>query len=190
MKRISLALWSCLLLAACLFMPSCKEREKSSAAGENPPMLIEPGVSVGKVRTGMTLAQVRAELGEPQRTTPNALEYTALGFAVMPGGDGQVQVVMCGDVIGNSGPLVRKFTGRTKDGIGLGSSREELIKTYGEPSKDEKFPGARESMKYDSIGITFSLEDGKVHHMIIRLNPTPQTNSVVEVSVGTTTSGR
>ncbi len=183
MKLQSLAFWSCLCLTACLLLVSCEDRERA-AATENSPMLIEPGVSVGKVHSGMTLAQVRAELGEPQRTTQHALEYTHLGFAVLPGADGQVQVVMCGDVIGNSGPLVRKFTGRTKEGVGLGSTREDLVKTYGEPSKDEKFVGARESMSYDSIGITFSLEDGKVHHMIVRFKQPQQTNSAVEVTVG------
>lgn len=183
MRPLSLA-WFCFPLAACLLVVSCRDKGKSNVVTENPPLLIEPGVSVGKVRTGMTLSQVRTELGEPQRATPNALEYTALGFAVMPGPDGEVQVVMCGDVVGNSGPLVRKFTGRTKEGIGLGSTRESVVKAYGEPSKDEKFLGARESMRYDSLGITFSLEDGKVHHMIIRLNAPSPTNSAVEVSLG------
>ncbi len=145
-------------------------------------MLIEPGKSVGKIHAGMTLDQVRAELGEPQRTTPNALEYTKLGFAVMPGPDGLVQVIMCGDVIGANGPLVKRFTGRTKEGIGLGSSRADLVKAYGEPSKDEKFAGARESMKYDSLGITFSLENGTVHHMIVRLSAPETFDHSIEVA--------
>ncbi len=182
MKPTPLALCTSLPLIACLLLCACQNQEQPTA--ENPPMTIEPGVSVGKVRAGMNLDQVRAEFGEPQRTTPNALEYTRLGFAVMPGGDGTVQIVMCGDVTGNSGPLVRRFTGRTKDGIGLGSTREELLKTYGEPSTHEKFAGARESMKYDLLGITFSLENGKVHHMIIRLKQPQPTNNSVEVTVG------
>jgi len=169
MNRTSSALWALFLAAASLLIPACSNDEPAKPATENPPMLIQPGVSVGKVRAGMTVDEVRRQLGDPQRSTPNALEYTRLGFAVMPGSDGIVQVVMCGDVTGNSGPLVKRFTGRTKEGIGLGSTREDLIKTYGEASKDERFPGARESLKYEQLGITFSLEAGKVHHMIIRL---------------------
>src|SRR5512133_659262 len=74
---------------------------------------IEPRVCVGMVKTGMTVDQVIGLLGEPQRRTANALEYTRLGFAVMPGPDKVVQVVMCGDVTGCNGPLVKVFRGRT-----------------------------------------------------------------------------
>lgn len=162
--------------AVCLFACGCGNQDRPAAQNvgvPDKPVIIEPGTSVGKVRAGMTLAEVRSELGEPERTTHNAWEYTCLGFAVMPGADGRVQVVMCGDVMGIDGPLVKKFRGKTKEGIGLGSTRDELVKTYGEPSRDQKFLGARESMKYDALGITFSLEAGKVHHLIVRLGKTP-----------------
>jgi hypothetical protein len=164
---------SACLLAAGLILSGCSDQagQQSTPAA---PMLIEPHVSVGKVRAGMTTDQVRAELGEPKLKTSNALEYTQLGFAVMHGPDNVVQVVMCGDVTGLQGPLVNRFTGRTKEGIGLNSTREELIKAYGEPAQAEKFPGGRESLHYDSLGITFSLEGGKVHHMIVRLTPPNQ----------------
>jgi hypothetical protein len=145
-------------------------------------MAIQPGVSVGKLHAGMTLSQVRAALGEPQRTTPSALEYTRFGLAVVHDPDGIVQAVMCGDVVGNNGPLVARFTGRTKEGIGLGSTREELVKAYGEPSKEEKFVGARESMRYETLGMTFSLEAGKVHHMIVRLGQSHPAERTIEVS--------
>jgi hypothetical protein len=182
MNRTLSALWGPLLATVFLFIPGCGNNEPANSPTENPAMLIQPGVSVGKVGAGMRMEEVRRQLGEPQRSTPNALEYTSLGFAVMPGGDGVVQVVMCGDVTGNSGPLVKRFTGRTKEGIGLGSSREDLIKAYGEPSKDENFPGARESMKYDQLGITFSLEAAKVHHMIIRLKKPAAAEHTIEVT--------
>jgi len=80
-----------------------------------------------------------------------------------------VQVVMCGDVTGINGPLVKAFTGRTKEGIGMNSSREEVIKAYGEPTSSEKFIGGIESLQYAPLGITFTLERGRVHHMIVRL---------------------
>ena len=164
-----------------LLMAGCENKQKDESSTSNPPTVIEPGKSVGNIRTGMKIDQVRADLGEPDRTTPNALEYTRLGFAVMPGPDGTVAVVMCGDVTGYNGPLVKRFTGRTKEGIGLGSTRDELIKAYGQPSNDEKFPGARESMKYDSLGITFSLEAAKVHHMIVRLGQTKSQPKSIDV---------
>jgi hypothetical protein len=117
----------------------------------------------------MRIADVVAQLGEPQRRTANSLEYTSLGFAVMPGPDGIVQVVMCGDVTGINGPLVKAFTGRTKEGVGLKSTREEVIKAYGQPTFSEHMRGGTESLRYDPLGITFTLEADKVYHMIVRL---------------------
>ncbi len=117
----------------------------------------------------MRIQDVVAQLGEPERRTANALEYTHLGFAVMPSPDSIVQVVMCGDVTGINGPLVKAFTGRTKEGIGLSSTREDLLNAYGEPSSTEKLRGGMESIRYNSLGMTFTLEGGKVYHMIIRL---------------------
>lgn len=145
-------------------------------------MLIEPGKSVGPVNAGMTVKEVIAKLGEPQFRTGNALEYKKQGFAVMPDADGIVQVVMCGDVMGLNGPLIKNFTGRTKEGIGLLSTREEVLKTFGRPTKAETHPGGRESLEYVELGITFSLESGKVHHMIVRLGEQFRPPAAVEVT--------
>jgi hypothetical protein len=132
-------------------------------------MLIEPNISVGKVRVGMSVQQLVAELGEPPRRTANSLEYPKLGFAVMPGPDGIVQVVMCGDVTGLNGPFTKVFSGRTKEGIGMNSSKEDLLKAFGEPTKSERMQGGLESLQYAETGMTFTLEAGKVHHIIVRL---------------------
>src|SRR5438270_1601157 len=145
----------------------CSNDSPTDGPQANGPMLIEPNLAVGKVRAGMHIEEVIAQLGQPQRRSANALEYTRLGFAVMPGQDGVVQVVMCGDVTGLRGPLVKAFTGRTKEGIGLKSTRQEVVKAYGEPTSSEKLPGGTESMRYNQLGITFTLEAGKVYHMIV-----------------------
>ena len=59
------------------------------------------------------------------------------------------------------------------------STRAELLKAYGEPSEGESFRGGLESMKYQPLGITFTLEGGKVHHMIVRLGAQSETNRTV-----------
>lgn len=156
-------------LAVFCWCVGCSEDSSSVMTATNPPMLIEPKVAVGKVRAGMGIPEVVAQLGEPQRRTANALEYTKMGFAVMPATDGTIRVVMCGDVTGLNGPLVKAFTGRTREGIGLTSTRDDLLKAYGPPNSDEKLIGGAESMRYDLLGMTFTLEGGKVYHMIVRL---------------------
>ena len=168
-----------LFIAIILYGGGCSQEPGSSDLTQsqtNAPILIEPTASVGKVRAGMTVAQLKEELGLPQRTTPNSLQYPRLGFAVMPDADGIIQVVMCGDVTGIGGPYAKAFNGRTKEGIGMFSTREQIVTAYGQPDTSERFMGGVESMKYPALGITFTLERGKVYHMIIRLggNPPPQ----------------
>ena len=160
------------------------DEQASIGAQTNAPIVIEPNVSVGKIRAGMTTQQVIAELGQPQRRTANALEYTRMGLAVMPDTNGIVQVVMCGDVTGINGPLVKAFTGRTTEGIGMKSTREEVIKAFGEPSGTERFPGAIESLNYDRLGLTLTLESGKVHHLIVRIRSEPDRTIKLEPAPG------
>jgi hypothetical protein len=162
----------------------CSESSDETSSSANPPMVIEPNLRVGEVHAGMTVEQVVKQLGEPQRKTANALEYTRLGFAVMPGPDGVVQVVMCGDVTGINGPLAKAFTGRTKEGIGMNSTREEVIKAYGEPSASNKMIGGLESLKYQTLGITFTLEGRRVHHMIVRLETAPPPDQTMTIDLG------
>jgi len=171
-------------LAALLGAAGCSqssEQTVSGSAGSNTAMLIEPNAAVGKVRVGMTTQQAVSALGEPARRTANALEYPALGLAVMPGPDGLIKVVMCGDVTGLNGPFVAAFTGRTKEGIGMKSTRADVVKAYGEPEKSEKLRLGLESLKYSALGMTFTLEDGKVHHMIVRLGGAEEPEKTIAV---------
>lgn len=158
-----------LLIASMFSLAGCSKTSDSEGQRANEPVLVEPHVGVGKVRAGMTVQQVIAELGEPQRRTASALEYARLGLAVVHETNGVVQAVMCGDVTGIRGPFVKTFIGRTKEGIGMNSTREEVVRAYGEPTTNERFAGGLESLKYIPLGITFTLEGGKVHHMIVML---------------------
>jgi hypothetical protein len=161
---LSMGTGTVLLLAGC----SDRTQNGTGATSTNAPILIEPKISVGKVHAGMTASDVVAALGEPQRRSGNALEYTSLGFAVVPNREGRIEVVMCGDVTGLNGPLVKAFTGRTAEGIGMNSTRDEIVKAYGLPDDSQRFTGAAESLHYISRGLTFTLEGGKVHHIIVR----------------------
>lgn len=176
---VSLALipfW--LLLNGCSQGP---EQTGVANATDNAQMLIEPRTAVGKIRAGMTLQQVVAELGQPGSRTSNALEYPKLGLAVMPGPDDVVQVVMCGDVTGINGPFVAAFKGHTKEGIGMNSTRADVLKAFGEPTQDEKMKLGLESLQYSALGLTLTLDGGKVHHMIVRLG-TNTPVSTIEVT--------
>jgi hypothetical protein len=142
-------------------------------------MLIEPHQGVGKIQAGMTTAQVAALLGEPDRKVGATFEYSKLGLAVRSGPDGKLETVMCGDVVGVNGPFVKAFNGRTKEGLGMLSSREEVVKALGEPSATKKLTSGMEWLQYDALGMAFTLEGGKVHHIILRLGPGPAPDRTV-----------
>jgi hypothetical protein len=51
----------------------------------------------------------------------------------------------------------------------MNSTRDEVLKAFGEPTAAKKMIGGLESLQYQPIGITLTLEAAKVHHMIVRL---------------------
>ena len=165
-----------------IVLSGCSDHSVQESSETRPPMVIEPNLNVGNIYSGMTVQQVITQLGEPQRRTANSLEYTRLGLAVMPGPDGLVKVVMCGDVTGINGPFAKTFTGRTKAGIGMYSTRDDVLKAYGEPTEARKMVGGLESLYYQPLGITFTLEGGKVHHMIVRLGGPQEPDRTVSLA--------
>ena len=135
----------------------------------NDSTLIVPGRSVGEVRKGMTAEQVEAALGKPDRKSGKnggIWEYTRFGFAVFTTPVG-VPVVMCGDSSGADSALAKAFKARTKENIGMGSTRAEVLKAFGEPTTTEQLPPKSEVLEFKAIGLRFSLLDGKVHHIIV-----------------------
>jgi hypothetical protein len=145
-----------LVASAALFV-SCSKRSESVA--------IEPGVAVGSVHSGMTIQQVIAELGQPDPTNyffdtnyygGPALEYSHLGLIVAPGKGGVVNRVT----------ITHSFAGRTKDGIGIGSSRADVIQAMGAPTFDKPGRQGYEFLRYahlESGGhLVFQLHDGTV----------------------------
>jgi RNA polymerase sigma factor (sigma-70 family) len=134
----------------------------------NDALLIVPGVSVGKVRAGMTVQQVMAELGQPDRKTGRRLHYVRQGFSVLPRDDSDaVLAIFCGDTLGIDGPMAKAFKGRTKEGIGMGSNRADIIRAFGEPNEDQNLQPNQELLKYTGLKMSLGLNRGKVVHINI-----------------------
>jgi hypothetical protein len=153
-----------LLAAVALLGGGCSKRPAHGAWTSSASIVIEPGVSIGPVRSGMTIQRVVAELGEPDRKKESALEYLNLGFSVIPGKEGVVHIVLCVDPAGKEGPFTKAFAGRTTEGIGMGSSRADVIRAYGEPTATETIDGKPgfEVVRYRPLGLVFDLRAGKV----------------------------
>ena len=131
----------------------------SNVATDNS-LLITPDVSVGKVKAGMTEDDVITALGEPERKQGEVLIYDKrFGFSVVCSRQKIVGAVFCGGGV--------DFKGRTKEGIGIDSSRDDLIKTFGQPTSAKPWATDQEQLEYKPIGLTFILQKGKVFHIIV-----------------------
>ena len=117
----------------------------------------------------MTRQQVIQELGDPDQGNEGELNPTAnfsyfnLGFSVNLKNN-VVHTISCFDPAGKEGPFKKAFLGRTKEGIGLASSREEIVRAYGEPTTPEVEPKTPEIevLRYKPLGLFFMLKNGKV----------------------------
>ncbi len=130
--------------------------------------LIVPWESVGKVRKGMTTNEIEAVLGKPDKMQGKMMVYDKKFGMTAGQSKFGVLVVMCGDSSGK-GPGVKKFKGRTKEGIGMGSTREEIVTSIGEPTSAKLFNAElnQEQLEYKALGFEFILEKGKVFHITV-----------------------
>ena len=106
-------------------------------------------------------------LGKPERTIGGANEYLSKGMAVLSSRDSAVGGIMFGDMNNSNSPLVKACKYKTESGIGMGSSLDDLVKAYGEPSSVNPM-GKGKMMSYNQLGATFALQNDKVIHMSFR----------------------
>jgi hypothetical protein len=135
-------------------------------------LTIQPGVGMGPIRFGRSIDMASQVLGRPDRVTGNANEYHSLGLAIVASNDGTVASILCGDTSRPDSPLIKACKCRTKEGIGMGSGRREVIRAYRRPSSTKRndIPGQGTTvvLEYERIGAQFTLRNDKVVHMMFR----------------------
>jgi hypothetical protein len=158
-----------LLVAAALLAGGCSKRPAHVSWSSSQSIVVEPGVAIGSVHSGMTIQQVIAEIGQPDQTVVStapeingALVYTNIGLTVIPSRVGVVHSV------GVRAP----FAGRTKEGIGIGASRADIVRAYGDPTAAKPIRPDVEVLRYEALGIRFQLRDGKVDSIVVTLKDT------------------
>ena len=156
------------IIAACAVIliglaAGCSKPDGATHTKQSPPTLVEPGVGVGGVHGGMTAQEVIAELGAPSRTNGNRLVYSQWGLWVGLGkDDGNVVNLQCRDT----------FAGHTKEGIGIGSSRAEIIQAYGKPRAQKTPKPGQETLVYGKLRTRFFLKDDKLDGIMLMVaNP-------------------
>lgn len=156
---------------ATLAVSGSNTNAEGEAVSAEDSVLIVPGVSVGKVRKGMTTNEVEAVLGKPEKWQGKIMVYDKkFGMSVGQSKAG-AQVIFCGSSM-LMYPGVKRFKGRTKEGVGMESSRSEVIAAFGQPTKAQPWNVGQEQLEYKNLGLTFTLESGKVINIEVdfRLN--------------------
>ena len=172
-----------LMAAAILIATGCSKQspptESQSAAPEleaRPPVLVEPNAGIDKVQKGMNMEQVEDAMGKPEKINSKWWYYLNRGMIVAFGDNEVMFNIKC----------ISPFAGVTKEGIGIGSTRAELLAAYGNPSQEKHFQGSGsgavvpggagsggggfDNLWFASLGISFDLQNDKVTSFIVHLN--------------------
>jgi len=138
-------------------------------------LVLSPTDGMGPVKRGMTTEEIIRLLGKPDWITksetivgpiphPGAkgrkghlqtLEYDSRGFHITVTPSREISISCFNQH--RRGPMVRDFVGRTKEGIRLGASRDEVRKTYGKPEIDKE-----DYIKYIRLGWEFFFRNKKL----------------------------
>ena len=148
-----------LIVAALLvsLFACCSKKPAVTGLSSSSTIVISPSISIGSLHSGMTIQEVIAELGQPTRTNVAGLEFSGSGFVFIPA---------IGEVT-----LFPPFAGHTKEGIGMGASRADVISAYGQPSVTKVTKPGFELLRYDLIGMKFQIHDGSVDWIDIISKP-------------------
>jgi len=159
----------CLLTLCLVSLLSCaKKADKEEAIDE---LIIEPLVGIGPVRFGMSKDEVIKHFGQPDKiladgTKLNYVSSKGLSFTVDSGLS--LQEISCW----SEGMLpfgVKTFAGRTKEGIGIGATQEQIVAAYGRSDRTSTgSKGVIQNLHYDKLQVRFSLQEGKLISMVLR----------------------
>lgn len=115
------------------------------------------GVRAGNIKIGMDISQVVKHWGEP--TKKNTMEGNK-SVEVYQYDTKAVKVLSSSGVV--AGIQINSYKFRTPEGIGINSTREQVVKTYG-----TKFKAVKESIMYPSMGLGFYFSKNKVIEILL-----------------------
>jgi outer membrane lipoprotein-sorting protein len=124
---------------------------------------IQPGVGMGELLFGTDQAKVTEILGEPDFMGGDGL-YQYTGLAVVTR-EGKVNSFWCGDAKGPGTRHTEQCPCRTTEGIGVGSSEQDIVEAYGEPTGRTTTRQGDDRIGYRSKGMGFILRNDKVYFM-------------------------
>jgi hypothetical protein len=155
-------------------------RPATSRAASGRRDVLRPGDGAGPVVLGMSEEEVERAMGK--RAEPPAWAKVPADQWIYPDKDMTVvftrkeprkaALILAGRAGGvESAVPVGEFPWRTEEGLGMGSTADDVQRAYGPPEADEQ-PHAQPHwrlMSYTSRGVQFGLSDGKVVWIVVRM---------------------
>ena len=111
----------------------------------------EPFSALAGVHVGDEEQTVIQKLGEPTSRSDRILDYTNLGFSVVLTEKSNVYSFACGSGCDPDRILAERFKYKTKEGIGINSSEEDILAAYGEPSRRKETKEGHIQIYYSSL---------------------------------------
>jgi hypothetical protein len=155
--------------------PLTEIQEAVLEARSRPPILVAPNAGVDVLEKGMNRQQAEAAMGKPEKidgTNGQFWYYPSRGLNVVFGNDGLLLIIRC----------VPPFAGVTKQGIGIGSTRAELLAAYGNPTTERHSQGSAgggaasasagpiDAWWFTSLRMNFVLQNDKVRSFGVYLD--------------------
>ncbi len=168
--------WLGLLLLFGLALAGCTRKaqdqsvqdEKTREEPQTAALTVEPLVGIGPLRFGASKDEVVRHFGPPDRQASETdLSYVGsrgLAFTVDPLRG--LQKIKCWSNRVPTPFAVTTFGGTTKEGIGMGATRERIVAAYGQPDKTDA-KGDIENLSYDRLRAKFTLQQGTVCSIIL-----------------------
>jgi hypothetical protein len=104
----------------------------------------------------MTREEVKAAVGDPDKTTEQKWGYSGDSLFVAFSEDNHVVTIEAGLGSPWKGSPPNRFRGRSKAGIGVGSTREAVLVALGTPRRTSQHEGL-EAMYYRELGLVLGL---------------------------------
>lgn len=146
-----------------------KERA-APAERADPDVEVEPGIGIAGVRVGDDVAAVERELGKADKRTTGTSEISGTEQERLEFNDAHIEVVVGEDV---SQVETTDREARTDSGVGIGSSRAEVVSAYPEVSCDAE-GGAGEpaicrlgAEEAGAVTTDFFIEGGSVTRIVV-----------------------
>ena len=133
-------------------------------------LIIEPLVGIGPVQFGMSKEEVIKHFGQPDRVSADGtkLQYvSSRGLSFTVDSELGLQEIGCWSE-GMLPSRITTFAGKTKEGIGIGASEEEIVAAYGQPDRTSTgSKGVIKNLHYDKLSAKFSLKEDKLMSMTL-----------------------